>query len=67
MVEGGVRFVGKDRIDRTGMAWTPPGVEAVLQLRCLAASRRWDTFFQEQATNRLGEFKTKRLAWLKAA
>lgn len=67
MVEGGVRFVGKDRIDRTGMAWTVPGVEAILQLRCLAASNRWNAFFQKQAAKRLKAFKTQKLAWLRAA
>lgn len=67
MVEGGVRFVGKDRLDGTGMKWNVDGAEDILQLRCLDASNRWDTFFQKRAIKRANEFKLKKTAWLRAA
>ena len=37
MVEGGIRFIGKDRLDRTGMEWKEPGAEDILHLRALHA------------------------------
>lgn len=44
MVEGGIRFVGKDRLSRTGMKWSEPGAEDILALRALHASGRWEDF-----------------------
>lgn len=44
MVEGGIRFIGKDRLDKTGAKWLEPGAENILCLRTLIASDRWDTF-----------------------
>jgi hypothetical protein len=48
MVEGGIRFVAKDRLHRTGMQWTEPGAEEILCLRALNASKRWEGFIQRQ-------------------
>ncbi|MBI2263919.1 MAG: ISKra4 family transposase [Armatimonadetes bacterium] len=65
MVEGGIRFVGKDRLDRTGMRWSIPGAEDVLQLRCLSAGKRWGPFFQNKARERLNSFQQKKASWLR--
>lgn len=67
MVEGGIRFVGKDRLDRTGMKWSVDGAEAILQLRCLDASGRWNKYFERRSTERLQRYRDKKTAWLKAA
>lgn len=67
MVEGGIRFVGKDRLDRTGMKWLVEGAEAVLQLRCLDASGRWGEYFSTSGITRLEGYKRKKAAWLRAA
>jgi len=67
MVEGGIRFVGKDRLHRTGMRWGIPGAEAILQLRSTEASRERDTFSQRQATKRLQGYQASKTAWLRAA
>jgi hypothetical protein len=67
MVEGGVRFVGKDRLHRTGMAWTVPGAEAVLQLRALQASNRWDPFFKKHAVTRMAAYRDCMSLRLRAA
>src|SRR5512147_848300 len=36
VIEGACRHVIKDRLERTGMHWTVPGAQALLQLRCVA-------------------------------
>lgn len=64
MIEGGVRFIGKDRLDRSGMKWNVEGAEAILQLRCLDASNRWDAFFRDAAAKRLALYHDKKAAWL---
>jgi hypothetical protein len=67
MVEGGIRFVGKDRLDGTGMRWGTPGASDVLQLRCIDASRRWDEFTAMRAQKRANRFCGFKSAWLSAA
>lgn len=67
MVEGGIRFVGKDRLDCTGMRWGTPGAENILQLRCLDASGRWDEFSKTRANKRTQRFSRLKTAWLSAA
>jgi hypothetical protein len=67
MVEGGIRFVGKDRLDRTGMRWSVHGAEQILQLRCLDASGRWKSFLKKQSTKRMTNYRRRKKAWLKAA
>lgn len=67
MVEGGIRFVGKDRLDRTGMKWNVEGADNILQLRCLDASNRWDQFYKKQALARAEDFRLRKSAWLRAA
>lgn len=64
MVEGGIRFVGKDRLDRTGMQWKEPGAEDILHLRALHASGRWDEFSAIRAQRRLQNVRTLQSKWL---
>jgi hypothetical protein len=56
VIEGACRHVVKDRLERTGMHWTLPGAQAMLQLRCIALNGQWEDFMQysiEQETARL--------------
>lgn len=66
MVEGGIRFVGKDRLDRTGMEWKEPGAEDILHLRALHASGRWDEVFAARSKQRLEKVKALKSRWLAA-
>ena len=52
IIEGAVRFVGKDRLDRTGMRWSEAGAELLLQLRCADASHRCKSFTERRASKR---------------
>lgn len=67
MVEGGVRFIGKDRLHRSGMKWNRDGAEAILQLRCLDASKRWDPFFKKASAKRLARYNELKTAWRQVA
>jgi hypothetical protein len=42
VIEGACRHVVKDRLERTGMNWTIPGAEAMLELRCIYLTEQWD-------------------------
>ena len=56
VIEGACRHVVKDRLERTGMSWTLPGAQAMLNLRALAVSEQWEPFKKyriEQETHRL--------------
>jgi hypothetical protein len=44
VIEGACRHVVKDRLERTGMHWTVPGAQAMLQLRCIAINPQWAEF-----------------------
>lgn len=44
VIEGACRHVVKDRLERTGMRWTIPGAQAMLNLRCVAINGQWDEF-----------------------
>jgi len=67
IVEGGIRFVGKDRLHRTGMRWNVEGAEAILQLRATDASGERATFSQRKAATILQEYHTQKTLWLQAA
>lgn len=67
IVEGGIRFVGKDRLSGTGMRWSTPGADQVLQLRCLDASGRWDEYCHIRSNRRQAAFSEKKSRWLPAA
>ena len=66
MVEGGIRFVGKDRLDRTGMEWKEPGAEDILHLRALHASGRWEDVFTKRSQQRVENIKALKSRWLAA-
>lgn len=56
VIEGACRQVIKDRLERTGMHWTVPGAQALLQLRCVALNGDWEAFMKryiDQETARL--------------
>lgn len=67
VIEGGVRFIGKDRLDRTGMRWSVPGAERILQLRCLDASNKWDSYWKEKAEKRKQTYFNNKRVWVLAA
>lgn len=66
-IEGGIRFVGKDRLSRTGMRWKIQGAEYVLQLRCVKCSHRWDELAAKRATKRKDYYCYAKTQWDKAA
>jgi hypothetical protein len=56
VIEGACRHVVKDRLERSGMQWTLPGAQAMLQLRCIALNGQWEEFMRyciQQETARL--------------
>jgi hypothetical protein len=66
-IEGGIRFIGKDRLDRTGMRWKVAGAEAILQLRCVKYSERWAELAEKRAGKRRQVYQAARRRWLQAA
>ena len=44
VIEGACRHLVKDRFELSGMRWTQPGAEALLQLRCVAENDDWQDF-----------------------
>lgn len=56
VIEGACRHVIKDRLERTGMHWTIPAAQALLQLRCVALNGDWEAFMKyyiDQESTRL--------------
>jgi hypothetical protein len=56
VIEGACRHVVKDRMERTGMSWTRPGAQAMLNLRAIWTSDHWDDFVKyrvEKESDRL--------------
>jgi hypothetical protein len=72
VIEGACRNIVKDRMERTGMNWTIPGAEAMLELRCIHLMEQWDAFVEFRATRetqRLYPYRDalKSLPWQLAA
>ncbi len=72
VIEGACRNVVKDRLERTGMNWTIPGAQAMLELRCIHLTEQWDTFIEfriTRETQRLYPYRDtlKTLPWHAAA
>lgn len=72
VIEGACRHVVKDRLERTGMNWTIPGAQAMLELRCIYLTEQWDTFNEfriARETQRLYPYRDtlKTLPWQVAA
>ena len=65
--DGNHRFVGKDRLDKTGRCWSVPGAERILQLGCLDASRKWDAFWTAKAKKRKQDYFAAKQCWDLAA
>ena len=63
VIEGGVRFVGKDRLDLTGVRWNVEGADSVIRLRAVDASNRWDEFCKRQARDRTDTYRELRAKW----
>lgn len=68
VIEGACRNVVKDRLERTGMNWTIPGAQAMLELRCIHLTEQWDTFVEfriVKETKRLYPYRDtlKTLPW----
>ena len=60
VIEGACRHVVKDRLERTGMNWTIPGAQAMLDLRCIYLADQWEpfmTFRIAQETQRLYPYR----------
>jgi len=60
VIEGACRHVVKDRLERTGMSWTPTGAQAMLHLRAIATTNQWETYTQyrvERETARLYPYR----------
>ena len=56
VIEGACRHYVKDRMERTGMSWTKPGAQAMLELRTTYLNGDWDSFVRyhiERETERL--------------
>jgi hypothetical protein len=45
VVEGACGHLVKDRMEQAGMRWTPAGAQAVLDLRAVRLSGRWDEYW----------------------
>ncbi len=72
VIEGACRNVVKDRLERTGMNWTIPGAQAMLELRCIHLTEQWDAFNEfriARETQRLYPYRDtlKTLSWHVAA
>jgi len=44
VIEGACRHIVKDRLERTGMNWSVPGAQAMLDLRCIYLTDQWKPF-----------------------
>jgi hypothetical protein len=44
VIEGACRHLVKDRLERTGMSWTRPGAQAMLNLRAIWTCDQWNEF-----------------------
>lgn len=60
VIEGACRHIIKDRMERTGMRWSVPGAQAMLQLRTIQANETWQEFLEfriQKETQRLYPYK----------
>ena len=67
IIEGGIRFLGKDRLDRSGMSWKIRGADGVLGLRCSRFSGRLDELYKTRDLERKARYQQARRLWLSAA
>jgi hypothetical protein len=72
VIEGACRHIVKDRLERTGMNWTVPGAQAMLDLRCIYLMEQWEPFMAfrvARETERLYPYRDtlRTLPWYAAA
>lgn len=67
IIEGGIRFIGKDRLDRSGMSWNISGADGVLGLRCCRFSGRLDELYRTRDLEGKARYQQARRLWLSAA
>jgi hypothetical protein len=72
VIEGACRHIVKDRLERTGMNWTVPGAQAMLDLRCIYLTEQWEPFMAfrvARETERLYPYRDtlQTLPWYVAA
>ena len=48
VIEGACRHLVKDRLERSGMRWTPTHAQAMLNVRPMHQSAYWDDFHQRR-------------------
>ena len=46
LIEGTCKNLINDRMERSGMRWSPEGAEAILKLRALHLTDHWDDFWE---------------------
>jgi hypothetical protein len=63
MIEGAVRFVGKDRLHCTGMRWSDEGADQILQLRSLDSSGEWDLHCRRRSEQRQAVHRERQAIW----
>ena len=60
VIEGACRHVIKDRMERSGMRWTPSGAQSMLALRCIHLNGDWEAYMKfhiEKETHRLYPYR----------
>ena len=72
VIEGACRHIVKDRLERTGMNWTVPAAQAMLDLRCIYVTEQWEPFMAfriARETERLYPYRNtlQALPWSVAA
>ena len=67
VIEGGIRFLGKDRLDRAGMSWNIKGADGILALRCARYSGRLDEFYATRGLETKERYQRAQRRWLSAA
>jgi hypothetical protein len=48
VIEGACRNLINDRLELTGMSWTPRGAESVMRLRSVHINKDWDAFWKHR-------------------
>jgi hypothetical protein len=51
VIEGACRNLINDRLELTGMSWSPQGAEAVMRLRAVHLNNDWDSFWNYRRTS----------------
>ena len=62
VAEGACRHLVKDRLEQTGMRWTVPGAQAMLDTRSLYLNQDWDAFLEDRIHTEQTELYTQTAA-----